>query len=291
MIFILFGLTTAALVALLLGVISPRLVPVPPPATRGLVVLFYGSSVFAGGLMLAALTRDLWLPPRPAVAVPLPSLSQPEAPPPVALPAPDPIPNPVPAPAADPAPEVSSPPPLPPPDPGPPPEGPTRFGPQPLGQSAAHLRQTLTGQGVIEGWEDQRGPLGQAVLIGRGSGLALLAEAEEDRLYRVQVTTDLGAALADLGPVARDTARLQLGLTALALAPISPDAAALQQESEAAWQILSDRLLAAPDRQRLSETRTVAGAVLRLTLTQTGKASAQLAARDADLDPLLDAEP
>lgn len=319
MIFILFGLTVAAAVALVLGLLSPRLVPVPPPATRGLVVMIYGSFLLAGGIAVGALTRDLWMPVRAAALVLPAPVPKPEpAPPPKPAPVPEPVPvrevppkveeppapmpvvrapDPLPVtppaaePPAAPMPEASSPPALPPPDTGPPPEAPTRFGPKALGQSAEHLRKTLTDQGLIAEWDAQSGPLGQAVSVGKGSGLAVFAEAEDDRLYRVQVTADLGAALADLGPVARDTARLQLGLTALALAPISPQPEAVRQESDRVWQALLTRLQQDPSRPRLSETLSLAGASLRLTLTQGGKASAQLAGSDRDLDPLLDVGP
>lgn len=297
MIFILFGLTVAAAVGLGVGLLSPRLVPVPPPATRALVAMIYGSFLLAGSIALGALTRDLWMPPRPpavATTIELPPapkpIPAPEPPPKIDAPPPAPVAAPV-APPPEPVPEASSPPVGPPPDPGPPPEAPTRFGPLALGQSAAHWQTTLTDQGLVTAWEPQTGPLGQAVLVGKGSGLGVFAEAEEDRLYRVQVTADLGAALADLGPVARDTARLQLGLTALALTPISPQPDILRQAGDRVWQALLTRLQEDPARQRLSETLTIAGASLRLTLTQSGKASAQLAAREGDLDPLLDVGP
>lgn len=300
MIFILFGLTVAAAVGLGLGLLSPRLVPVPPPATRALVAMIYGSFLLAGSIALGALTRDLWVPPRPpalAVGIGPPVIPKPRyVPEPIPVPEPPPkreaLPVAVPAvPPPEPAPEVSSPPVVPPPDPGSLPGAPTRFGPLALGQSAAQWQKTLTDQGLVPVWESQTGPLGQAVLIGKGSGLGVFAEAEEDRLYRVQVTADLGAALSDLGPVARDTARLHLGLTALALPPISPQPDVLRQEGDRVWQALLARLPEEPTRRRLSETLTVAGASLRLTLTQDGKASAQMAARDGDLDPLLDAGP
>lgn len=325
MIFSLFGLTVAAFVGLVLGLIAPRLVPVPPPATRGLVAMLYGSFVFAGSLVLAAMTREIWAPPRPTLAASAPMVAA--APPaeaePPARPAPETRPQPpvsAPAPAAAPAPEPSpeaspelppsptpqsapaSPPivdlpaPNPPPDPGPPPEGPppegpTRFGPKALGQSAAKLQKALTDQGLVTAWDAQTGPLGQAVQIGQGTALTLLSEGEEDRLYRVQLATDLGSALADLGPVARDTARLQLGLLGLALAAVSPEPERLRQASDQVWQEMLAALLAAPEQPRAARTLFVAGAALRLTLTQAGKASAQLAAEERDLDPLLDVQP
>ena len=298
MIFILFGLTVAAFVGLVLGSITPRLVPIPPPATRGLVAMLYGSFVLAGGLMLAAMTRDLWLPVPPVVAVTAPMLPVEPPPEPKILPPPAPKPEPIPEPSivpptpeALPEPAATLPPPTPAPDPGPPPEAPTRFGPKALGQSAAKLQKSLTDQGLIITWDAQTGPLGQAVQVAQGTALTLLSEGEDDRLYRVQITTDLGSALADLGPVARDTARLQLGLLGLALAPISPEPERLRQESDRVWQELLTALIAAPEQPRAARTIFVAGAALRLTLSQAGKASAQLAAEERDLDPMLDVQP
>ena len=299
MIFSLFGLTVAAFVGLVLGLIAPRLVPVPPPASRGLVMMLYGSFVLAGSIILATMTRELWapLPPVVAVVAPMAPVAPLKAEPPPA-PKPEPIPEPVivpPAPEArpEPVPEPTAalPAPDPAPDPGPPPEGPTRFGPQAIGQSAAKLQASLTGQGLITTWNAQTGPLGQAVQVAQGTALALFSEADADRLYRVQIATDLGAALAELGPVARDTARLQLGLLGLALAPISPEPERLRQDSDQVWQELLTALLAAPEQPRAARTIFVAGAALRLTLTQAGKASAQLAAEERDLDPLLDVQP
>ncbi len=279
MIFILFGLWAAAVAGLALGVLCPRWVPVPPPATRALVGMIYGSFALAGGIALAALTRDHWAPARPAAIV---SLPPPIEAAPVVAPEPPP---------PEPSPSASLPPPEPPPDPGPPPEPPTRFGPQALGQSAARLQQSLTDQGLITAWEAETGPLGQAVHAGRGPALAFFSESDGDRLYRVQVTTDLGIPLADLGPVARDTARLQLGLLGLALAPISPESELLRQDSDRVWQDLLNILANTPNQPRATRTLLVAGAALRLTLTQTGKASAQLTAAEQDLDPLLDVRP
>ncbi len=286
MIFILFGLWAAAVVGLALGLLSPRWVPVPPPATRALVGMIYGSFALAGGIALAALTRDHWAPVRPmAVINPVAAISLPPSIEAAPIVAPEPPPTPEPRPSA------SLPPPEAPSDPGPSPEPPTRFGPQALGQSAARLQQSLTDQGLITAWEAEIGPLGQAVHAGRGPALALFSESDGDRLYRVHVTTDLGAPLADLGPVARDTARLQLGLLGLALAPISPESGLLRQDSDRVWQDLLNTLAGTPGQPRTARTLLVAGAALRLTLTQTGKASAQLTAAERDLDPLLDVLP
>ncbi|MFY8106208.1 MAG: hypothetical protein ACOVKO_04770 [Elstera sp.] len=287
MIFILFGLWVAAVVGLVLGLLSPRWVPVPPPATRVLVAMIYGSFALAGGILLAALTRDFWAPARPVVTVSLPPPVTPPPPAPTPVVVPDPIPPPLP----EPEPSASLPPPEPPPDPGPPPEPPTRFGPQALGQSAVRLQQSLTEQGVITAWEAETGPLGQAIQIGRGPALALFSESDGDRLYRVQVTTDLGTPLAELGPVARDTAQLQLGLLGLALTSISPEPELLRQESERVWKELLAALHDSPAQPRAARSLTIAGAALRLTLTQTGKASAQLVGAEGDLDPLLDVQP
>ncbi len=262
MIFILFGLWVAAIAGLGLGLLSPRWVPVPPPATRALVVMIYGSFTLAGGIVLAALTRDLWAPARPVVAVSLPLPV--EAPPPLPMVIPEP-----PPPLPEPAPSASLPLPEPPPDPGPPPEPPTRFGPHALGQSAARLQQSLTEQGLITEWTAETGPLGQAIQIGRGPALALFSESDDDRLYRVQVTTDLGTPLADLGPVARDTAQLQLGLLGLALASISPEPELLRQESDRVWKEVLAALHDSSAQLRAARSLTIAGAALRLTLTQT----------------------
>ncbi|KJV08611.1 hypothetical protein VZ95_16710, partial [Elstera litoralis] len=97
MIFSLFGLTVAAFVGLVLGLIAPRLVPVPPPASRGLVVMLYGSFVLAGSIILATMTRELWapLPPVVAVVAPMAPVEPLKAEPPPAA-KPEPIPEPIP---------------------------------------------------------------------------------------------------------------------------------------------------------------------------------------------------